>query len=161
MSRDSPNRTASALHFSHWYHVSDVQDDGKSEPFTIDVAYDRTELSVNETVAATATLKSNLAEAAPMIIVDLPIPAGFVITASDLAEMVWAGTVAKFQVNPRSAVIHLRRLPSGQLLTLRYRLTATMPVKVHVPPTVTYEYYDTDKKAAGRPAQFVVEATER
>lgn len=32
-----------------------------------------------------------------------------------------------------------------------------MPVKVQVPLAVAYEYYDTEKRAVGRPARFAVE----
>ena len=50
----------------------------------------------------------------------------------------------------------LRRLDSGQSLDLRYRLRATMPVKVTVPDAEAYEYYDPGKRANGGSVQLEV-----
>ncbi len=49
-----------------------------------------------------------------MVILDLPIPAGFAIEADDLAELVKAGTIAKFQLSARNAIVYLRDLESGR-----------------------------------------------
>jgi len=43
---------------------------------------------------------------------------------------------------------------------LRYRLRATMPVKVTVPPARVYEYYDPAKSAATMPALLTVASRE-
>ena len=91
-----------------------------------------------------------------MVILDLPIPAGFRVSTSDLTRLVQAGTIAKFQVNPRSAIVYLRGLESGKPLILVYRLTATMPVKITVPPAQVYEYYDPDTKGSSQPASLRV-----
>ena len=76
---------------------------------------------------------NNRTEPAPMVILDLPIPAGFAIDVDDLAGRVKAGSIAKFQITARGAIVYLRDLKPGTPLTLRYRLRATMPVKLTVP----------------------------
>ena len=48
-----------------------------------------------------------------MVILDLPIPAGFAIDADDLAGLVKAGSIAKFQLTARSAIVYLRNLKPG------------------------------------------------
>jgi len=53
-----------------------------------------------------------------------------------------------------STTCFLRSLEPGKALILRYRLTATMPVKITVPPAQAYEYYDPDSKGTSRPAQL-------
>ena len=92
------------------------------EPDTVDVLdavlrirvdYDRTTIAVDETVTATATVANNRPEPAPMVILDLPIPAGFAIDADDLAGLVKSGSIAKFQLSPRSAIVYLRNLEPG------------------------------------------------
>ena len=50
--------------------------------------------------------------------------------------------------NADYAVVYLRELPPAKPLEIRYRLRATMPVKVTARPARAYEYYDPDKKAA-------------
>ena len=42
-----------------------------------------------------------------VVLLHLPIPAGFAIEADDLAELVKSSTIAKFQL-ARSAIVYLR-----------------------------------------------------
>jgi uncharacterized protein YfaS (alpha-2-macroglobulin family) len=127
------------------YHIPGAKAE-KAEALTIDLAYDRTELDVGRTVRATATVTNRMTTAAPMVIVDLPIPGGFAIESEDLAALVKAEKIAKYQVTARQAIVYLRGLAPGKPLKLEYRLKATMPVKVTVAPARVYEYYDTDKQ---------------
>ncbi len=53
--------------------------------------------------------------------------------------------------------MYLLGLQPGEKLELRYRLKATMPVKVAVPPVEAYEYYDPDTR--GKSASSELEAT--
>ena len=50
-----------------------------------------------------------------------------------------------------------RELEPGEPLVLAYRLRATMPVKVTVPPAVAYEYYDPDTRAQSAAGHLTVE----
>jgi uncharacterized protein YfaS (alpha-2-macroglobulin family) len=125
-----------------------------AQPLTIDLAYDRTELDVGGTVKATATVTNRMKTAAPMVMVDLPIPGGFAIESEDLAALVKAEKIAKFQVTARQAIVYLRGLEPGKPLKLEYRLKATMPVKVTVAPARVYEYYDTDKQGRSAGARL-------
>jgi hypothetical protein len=43
-------------------------------------------------------------------------------------------------------------------LEVRYRLRATMPVKVAAPPARAYEYYNPDRHATSSAARFTVTA---
>jgi len=60
-----------------------------------------------------------------------------------------SGKIARYQITARQAIVYLRLLDPGQSLKLRYRLKATMPVKVTVPDARAYEYYNPDKRATG------------
>jgi hypothetical protein len=91
-----------------------------------------------------------------MVVLDLPIPGGFTMVAEDLAKLVEAKTIAKYQVNARTAVVYLRGLEPGKALEMRYRLRGTMPVKVTVPAGRAYQYYDPDKQGRSAPAQLAV-----
>jgi hypothetical protein len=126
------------------------------QPLSIAVTYDRTSLAVEETLTATATAANRTDRDAPMVIVELPIPAGFRLETSSLEQLRQAGHVAKYQMAAGSAVLYLRNLPAGQTLVLPYQLRATMPVKLTVSPPAIYEYYNPDRRAAGNPAELVV-----
>ncbi len=149
--------TASGYQVVLSYRVRDerprkVQD----EPLAIVLDYDRTDLAVGETVAAVATLTNRRPAAAPMVIVELPIPPGFAVETADLDELVSGDDIARFEVSPRSAILYLRELPPRRSLVLRYRLRATMPVKATAAPARAYEYYDPDTVAMTGPGAFVV-----
>lgn len=145
--------------FSYYLPEEDVAR-GQQEPLSIDVAYDRTELKVNDTVTATATVLNNLPAAAPMVILDLPIPAGFAVEPDDLARAVESEMISKYQLTARSVVVYLRQLAPGKELQLRYRLRATMPVKVTAPAAEAYHYYDPDTRVVGSTGELTVLATQ-
>ena len=84
-----------------------------------------------------------------MVILNLPIPGGFVIDPGELDELVGSQKIAKYQITARQAIVYLRRLDPGHSLEFRYRLRATMPVKVTVPDAQVYEYYDPGKRGKG------------
>jgi hypothetical protein len=138
------------------YHVDDepTTEPDATEPLSIDIAYDRQRLQVDETVAAVATITNNMTEVAPMVILDLPIPGGFAIQPGELAELVASKKIARYQITPRKAIVYLLQLEPGQTLELPYRLKATMPVKVAVPDGQAYEYYDPDTRGQGGASQL-------
>lgn len=125
----------------------DAPTTGAPPPLSIDIAYDRQRLEVDQTVSTVATVVSNMSEAAPMVILDLPIPGGFLLERGELDELVGSGAIAKYEITPRQAIVYLRELPAGGKLELRYRLRATMPVKVSVPAGQVYEYYNPANRA--------------
>lgn len=140
------------------YHVPGNGQPEKQEPLQITIDYDKTELAVGDTVTANVTVINRMTETAPMIILDLPIPAGFTIGRDQLAELQGSGRIAKFQITARKAIVYLRSLEPGKPLTLRYDLRATMPVKVAVPAGRAYEYYNPDKQGHAAPARMTVTA---
>jgi uncharacterized protein YfaS (alpha-2-macroglobulin family) len=109
-------------------------------------------------VIATATVTNRMATTAPMVILDLPIPAGFEITADQLAELVGSKKIEKYQIGARKAVVYLRGLEPNKPLVLRYDLRAKTPVKVSVPAARVYEYYNPDKQAVSATRQMTVTA---
>lgn len=140
------------------YHVPGDAKPADNEPLSIRLQYDKTELAVDDVVTATASVTNRTGAAAPMVILDLPIPAGFAVEPDDLAQLVAGGRIAKYQVTPRSAIVYLRQLAPGEPLVLRYRLRATMPVKIAAPPARAYEYYNPDKQASTPAVRLTVTA---
>jgi uncharacterized protein YfaS (alpha-2-macroglobulin family) len=149
--------SAPAYQLALRYHVPGEPEMKPQEPLSIKIAYDREQLAVNDRIAATATVTSNLDRPAAMVILDLPIPGGFIMEPGELEELVGSKTIQKFQVTNRKAIVYLRDLTPGQTLELKYRLKATMPVKVTVPQAEAYQYYTPERR--GRETQervFVV-----
>ena len=153
--------TAAVYQTSISYCLPEAEEPGERGPLGIQIAYDKTELYVNDVVALRARVVNQTSATAPMVILDLPIPAGFAVAPEDFDELTAAGTIAKYQLTPRSAVVYLRQLLPAEPLVLHYRLRATMPVKITTAPARAYEYYDPDKQVASAVAHLTVTARER
>jgi uncharacterized protein YfaS (alpha-2-macroglobulin family) len=138
------------------YHVPESARPKVEEAFAVDVRYDRTELKVGEALKAEATVRGTGNTPSPMVMLELPVPAGFTADAEQFRGLVEAKTVARYQVQPGKVLLYLRELEPGRPLTVAYRLTATLPVKVTVPPARAYEYYDPDRQGTSRPETVTV-----
>src|SRR5262249_2531058 len=93
-------QTGAGFQVAFRYHVPGANPE-KAEPLTINLAYDRDELEVGGTVGGTATIVNKMGTAAPMVMLDLPIPGGFTAVRDDFEALVKAGTIAKYQVTAR------------------------------------------------------------
>ena len=76
--------------------------------------------------------------------------------AESLGEAVKAGTIAKHQITPRRLVVYLRELAPGRPLRIPYRLQATMPVRITVPPARVYEHYAPSREGKSEPVTMQV-----
>lgn len=126
------------------------------ELLDISVRYDKTKLAVNDTVTATVTVKNKAPGRTSMIVVDLGIPPGFAVEAGDLAELVDAKTINKFNLTGRQIIVYLEQLTAGQEVTFSYRLRALFPVTAKAPASQVYEYYDPDNRAEATSRELVV-----
>jgi uncharacterized protein YfaS (alpha-2-macroglobulin family) len=141
------------------YHVPEDRkgkEPAHEGPLAIRVDYDRTSLVLDELVKVKATIENRAADVAPMVVLDLPIPAGFAIERDDLERLVKTGAMARYQLTPRSAIVYLRGLAPGRPLELAYRLRGVMPVKVTAPAARAYEYYDPERGGSTSPVQLSV-----
>lgn len=147
--------SASGYQIAYHYNVPAPQSQD-NQPLAITLDYDRSDLMVGQTMTATARVTNRMGETAPMVILDLPIPAGFAPDASDFEKLIGTGGVAKYQITPRSVIVYLRSLAANQPMTLTYRLNATMPVKITAPPARVYEYYNPARQAESMPRSISV-----
>jgi hypothetical protein len=152
--------TAAGFQVTFRYHLPDEAKPAAGEPLAVELNYDRTELAVDDLVKATVRVANRMKQSAAMVMLDLPVPAGFAPVADDFAALVKDGTAARFQVRPRQVLVYLRDLPAGKPLSLSYRLKATMPVKVAAPGARVYEYYDPDRQGFSGGARLTVRARE-
>jgi hypothetical protein len=140
------------------YHVP--EDDAKGpKGLSIRLAYDRKEAKVQECVAVTATVTNEGPRPAPMVMVELPVPAGFALQGEDLEKLVRDQMLAKVQHAPGKAVLYLRELAAGRPLTIPYRLRAVLPGTVAAPAAVVYEFYDPDRNARSAATRLSVMAS--
>jgi hypothetical protein len=150
------NNSPAGFQVAFRYNVPDKAGLAKQGALGIDVTYDRTELSVGQTVRATTGVTNRTGADAAMVMLDLPVPAGFAPVSDDFEVLVRAGTAAKYQVQARGVLVYLRNLSPDKPLSLTYRLTATTPAKVTAPPARVYEYYNPDRLGRSGEVRFTV-----
>ena len=150
--------TAAGFQLVASYYVPDLSSKPHAGDLAVNVNYDRQKLPLNGTLNATATVENKSDHTAPMILVELPIPAGFALDTDSFAKLVEKGTIAKFQIGPRNATIYLRGIKGKSVTTLPYHMQATMPAALTIPPAVAYEYYNAEQRATSQPVQIVVDA---
>ncbi|MFL5341946.1 MAG: MG2 domain-containing protein [Gemmataceae bacterium] len=126
------------------------------EPLTIALKYDRDKLAVGQHLGVTATVNNRLKETAPMVMIDLPVPAGFAVESSDFDRLEQEDKIGRYQVTPRQVIVYLRSLAPAATLDLHYRLKATTAAILTAPPGRVYEYYDPTKQGRGGAARLAV-----
>ena len=106
--------TAAGFQVASSYSVPDSSGRPKASGLAVEVTYDRQQLPVSGMLAAKATVENKRDQRAPMILVELPIPAGFTLETDSFSKLVEAGTIAKFQTRPQTAIVYLRGHRQGQ-----------------------------------------------
>ena len=124
--------------------------------FDVTLTHDRTEVAVLDVVRVKARVVNRKPSPAAMVMLDLPLPPGFVPLTDDLEAMQRDGMVAKFSVEPRKIIVYLRELRRERPLEVSYRLQAVQPVKAVSPGARVYEYYAPEREAKTAPVLLTV-----
>ncbi|NLS76495.1 MAG: hypothetical protein GXY76_04450 [Chloroflexi bacterium] len=128
----------------------------EQEAVEIEVAYDRTELAVNDVVTVRARVALKLPGVARMAVVDLGLPPGFAVLDEDLALLVEEGVISRYEVAARQIIIYLEDFSSKEPLEFAYRLRAKYPLKAKSPASLAYDYYTPERQGDQRPTEIVV-----
>jgi len=140
---------------------------GGGDLVTIDVAYDRTELAVDDTVEVSVRVSLNeKGGVADQAIVDLGLPPGFTVETDDLSRLVARfddvppdyayATVERYELTGRQIILYLKNLTSDEPLSFSYRLRAQFPLKAQTPASTAYDYYNPTTAAEVAPQTLVV-----
>lgn len=123
----------------------------------IAVAYDATDLAVDDVVNVAVTVTNRRAEDLFMVIVDIGQPPGFDLVPDALDEAVTTGLLAKYEATGRQVILYVRAIPALATVELRYGLRARWPLEVTTPPTQAYLYYQPEVRATAPPVTLTVE----
>lgn len=125
------------------------------ELISIQVDYDRTELTMQDLLGCTVHLAKNRPGKAMMLVVDVGIPPGFDVLSEDLDALV-GNAIQKYQIAGRQIILYLDELDHETPVTLAFRLKARFPVRAKTPQSVAYEYYNPEIRAVAEPREIVV-----
>ena len=137
-------------------------DAGPREPLTIDVSYDRTRLSQDETATAKVRVTNNTMAKAKMIMVDLGIPPGFEPSGEEFAELVDStrgkagGRLEKYTITAKQVILYFDGLNPRQRIEFSYKLRAKFPVRAQTFSSRVYEYYNPTVEDKTKPVEMTV-----
>ncbi len=144
------------------------------EAILLDVAYDRTELAIDETVevAVTALLNPALTPldmaswSADTVIIELGVPPGFEIRREDLERIVSrfetapddpaAARIERFELTEGRIILYVTNLTSRDPLSFTYRLRAKFPVVAQTPASHAYAPHNPDVMGKAPPQTLSV-----
>ncbi|MBI2919735.1 MAG: hypothetical protein HYY18_01470 [Planctomycetes bacterium] len=124
-------------------------------PVSIEVAYDKSDLVLGETLHATATLTYRGPDTF-MLIADLGIPPGFDPDAALFEDMVRRGEIDKFALAGRQITLYFGRVQSGETRRIQYELTPRFPIVAKTAASGAYEYYTPQNGTVRAPLRVVV-----
>ncbi len=127
-----------------------------SQPFDIQVQYDRSELRRNDTVTCQIQAANQKPYRVEMVMIDIGIPPGFRVEQPTLDEYVNDKTIAKYSLTPRQMLIYLQSMEGGQTVKLNVPMKATLPMVAKAPESTIYEYYNPEQKKASPPQELEV-----
>ena len=134
---------------------------------SIDVAYDRTRLSVNDTVEVSVNINLNQPGGqAESALIDLGVPPGFSVQTEYLAALVARfndvpsdyalPTIERYELTSRQILVYVSNLSEGSPLSFSYRLQAKYPLVAQTPASSAYDYYNPDVSGELAPQTLVV-----
>jgi len=117
-------------------------------PLSVSVSYDKTSITLDQTVAETVTLRNNTKKTENMILVTVGIPPGFQVVTDDLDAYKAQQVLSTYELTARQLILYVSTLAPSATQKFLYHLQATMPVKASDGGTVAALYYQPDQKTS-------------
>ena len=154
----APDAEGLYYEFTTSYHApwSESREVDRTGGVGLNVAWDRTDLAVDDT----ATVRAEVSPGEGTIgtaIVDLPVPPGFEVEAESLERLVERGAVSRYETPGRQVILYLEDVSEPRSLDVVYR--ATQPVEASSGGGEAYDYYNPDDRASSSPESVTVNAT--
>ncbi len=125
-------------------------------PVSVSVDYDRTNLTVDQSVTVSATIRNETTAAAEMPLIDIGTPPGFVVRAEGLEKLRQRGVISRYTITARGVIVYMDKLPARSKVTLTYEMVPTMPIRAKARPISAQPYYKPEEASHTAPATFTV-----
>jgi hypothetical protein len=157
----------SAGYYLPWEALPLYPELNPQELVSIDLAYDRAQLAVNDTVEVDVVVRLNQpGGTAESAMIDLGLPPGFSVMTEDLAALVarfndtpadYAGArIERFELTGRQILLYVTNLNSEIPLEFSYRLLARFPLIAQAPASAAYDYYNPEVNGQLSPQMLTV-----
>jgi hypothetical protein len=125
-------------------------------PVTVEVAYDRTTLAVNDEVTVDVQARLTQPGVVKMALIDLGVPPGFDVLAEDLSRLVERGVIARYELTGRQVIVYVQDLSWEAPVQFSVRLRARFPLRAQTPPSSAYDYYNPEAVTVREPLEVTV-----
>jgi uncharacterized protein YfaS (alpha-2-macroglobulin family) len=146
--------TTSAYQVTFRYHEPATLAKPEDRPLRIAMKFSAETAKIGDTITATATATNRSGQAAPMAMLELPVPVGFALADDDFAQLVEKKVIEKYERTARGVLVYLTELRDE--LALTYHLRATTPARGTTTPARVYEYYNPRQEGRSEQAFLVV-----
>jgi CD109 antigen len=129
-----------------------TDDTPAAQMLKIDVAYDTTEVAVNDLVTVSVSLEFNpLPElnisGAEMIVLDISVPTGFAPVTDSIDAMIQQmPNIKRYDIAGRKVIFYVEDMKPGQRIAFAFQVRALYPVKAKGVLSTAYSYYQPDIK---------------
>jgi CD109 antigen len=127
-----------------------TEDTPEAQMLKIDVAYDTTEVAVNDLVTVSVSLEFNplpelnISEAG-MIVLDVSVPTGFAPVTDSIDAMIeQMPNIKRYDVAGRKVIFYVEDMEPGQRIAFTFQVQALYPVKAVGVLSTAYSYYQPD-----------------
>lgn len=128
----------------------------KQKELDIEVGYDRRTLAVNDMLTCNVKVRNLTGKTNLMTIVDLGVPPGFTVLASDLEKLVESKVINRYSVSGRQIILYFFEMAASHEAKLSYRMVARYPIKAQAPTSRAYLYYSPEENAVTKPQMIEV-----
>jgi CD109 antigen len=109
----------------------------------LNVSYNSQNISVNDYLYATMTLKYNGdVDMLKMVLIDLRAPVGFSFVYYDFQSLLNAGTINQYDIRTRQCQVYIDNVEANEPITFTYRLLANMPIRATLQGINAFDMYN-------------------
>jgi len=127
----------------------------EASPLTLDVSYSAENITVGNTITATATLRYTGDYPLKMVLVDVRAPVGFSFVEWSFGEMLDDGVISMYEVSGRQAYLYVEDVHGTTLLS--YRLSADMPITGTLQGVKAWDMYNPRLEDEVGPVEFTAD----
>ena len=130
---------------------------GSAGGLAISTSFDRASLRRGGAVKLRVRVRNRGKRSVAMPLVSVALPPGFALDSAELARLVKRfANVDRASRRGSRAVLYLSKLGAGKELDFTLRLHSRFPLRVQARPSLVYEYYRPENRAASRPLMLQV-----
>jgi hypothetical protein len=129
----------------------------EEEELSLEINYDRTSVSVGESITVAVGVMLNRPGVAPLVSLELGLPPGLTLAEADMDRLVAEGVIGGYERVGERLHVYLQDLSSEQPVRFSYRLRAGYPLRVLSQPSSGIDAANPQRPAVRAPVQVQVQ----